>query len=476
MAGIYKKGLRVSIYYRCVEGEEIKDTGKNTNWKTWLALVFFVTGIVYHVSLLTRINSPGLQKMYFDVANPPLRPDGTHTPGIDFNALYVQGGNLVKGESIYTSFDELVGNKPREVDIEDVNYFGLPEEKLSEKAADLLPPYRYLPAAALVGTPFTFLPFRSAYNAWIVFHELLILFSLYLLYKSTKNSTLALTLCGMLLWFAPYYVEIFQGQFSWLQAFLMLLCIFHLECRTPIWGMWAFIASVLWKLNTLLWIFPLWFGGYRKWLIWLLAAIIIASVPYFIIHPEDITGFLAINLHPDTGHTFTFGNSGLRMFVDFVLRWTDNSSGDAIPNFLVKWLSLLIALCIFGLTILATWRNRKDTVGNLLIFGTVYFLIYVDVWMHHWLMILPVVIWEYRRTRSPFVFIIWLILALPTRFDWIGEMSELRLTSPDMVANFPAAFLYFGQKAVPAFVLWIWQYKRMQSKDGTNQNRMRREG
>ena len=193
-------------------------------------------------------------------------------------------------------------------------------------------------------------------------------------------------------------------------------------------------------------------------------AIIIGSVPYFIIHPEDITGFLAINLHPDTGHTFTFGNSGLRMFVDFILRWTDNSSGDAIPNFLVKWLSLLIALCIFGLTILATWRNRKDTVGNLLIFGTVYFLIYVDVWMHHWLMILPVVIWEYRRTRSPFVFIIWLILALPTRFDWIGEMSDLQTTSPDMVANFPAAFLYFGQKAVPAFVLWIWQYRRMQSK------------
>jgi hypothetical protein len=103
-------------------------------------------------------------------------------------------------------------------------------------------------------------------------------------------------------------------------------------------------------------------------------------------------------------------------------------------------------------------RNRKDVVGNLLIFGTVYFLIYVDVWMHHWLMILPILIWEYRRTRSPFVLVMWLLLALPTRFDWIGNYSELWSVPPDRVANFPAAFLYFGQKAIPALVFWGWQY------------------
>ncbi len=434
------------------------DVITKANWKYWIALTFFLMGIVFHMSLLVRLDSINLQRMYFDVVNTPEQYGDLHTPGIDFNALYVQGKNLVKGESIYTPFDELVGNKPREIDIEDVNYFNLPDSKLEEKAPDLLPHYRYLPAAALVGTPFSLLPFNCAYNAWIVIHELLILFALYLLYKSTRNRTLSFTLGGMLLWFAPYYVEIFQGQFSWLQAFLILLCIYHLECGTKKWAMWSFIASVLWKLSTLLWVIPLWFSSYRKWLIWLMIGIIIASVPYFLMHPGDLTGFLAINLHPDTEHTFTYGNTGLRMFVDFTLRWVDNSTGGSIPDPVVKYLSPLIALIILLMTIGVMLRNRRDVVGNFLIFGTVYFLIYVDVWMHHWLMILPIVIWEYRRTRSPFVLIMWLLLALPTRFDWIGNYSELWSVPPDQVVNFPAAFLYFGQKAIPAFMFWVWQY------------------
>ena len=236
--------------------------------------MFFLIGIVFHVSLLVRLDSINLQRMYFDVINTPKHMDGSPTQGIDFNALYVQGKNIVKGESIYTPFDELVGDKPRDVDIEDVNYFNLPESTLEKNAPHLLPHYRYLPAAALVGTPFSLLPFNYAYNAWIVIHELLILFALYLLYKSTRNRTLSFTLGGMLLWFAPYYVELSQGQFSWPQAFLMLLCIYHLECGTAKWAFWSYIASVLWKLSTLIWIIPLWFSKYRRWLIWLLVAIV----------------------------------------------------------------------------------------------------------------------------------------------------------------------------------------------------------
>ena len=292
------------------------------------------------------------------------------------------------------------------------------------------------------------------------------LLALYLLWKSTGDKRLAMTLCGMLLWFAPYYVEIFQGQYSWLQAFLILLTIYHLERGSLPNAMWAFIASALWKLNTLLWIIPLWLAGHKRWLLILLIIAVVTSAPYFILHPSSLTGFLALNLHPDTSHTFTFGNSGFRMFIDFSLRWFNNQMNGAIPGPIVKYASGLIALLIFALTLRAILRNRGDLIGNMFISITVYFLIYVDVWMHHWLMLLPIVIWEYRRTRSPFVFAMWLLLALPVRFDWIGDYSDLWAISPDTVLNFPAAFLYFGQKALPALALWVWQYRMIYKNAG----------
>ncbi len=419
-----------------------------------IALLFFITGLIFHISLLFRINDPVMQGWYFDVVNTP-----DPGAGVDFNALYTQAGNILKGKSIYKTLDELLHpSEPDPVQYDEQGDYTGPSLS-SETAEDYLPPFRYLPIAALVGVPLRLFDFWTAYRIWTGFHELLVLLSLYLLWKSTADKPLALILCGMLLWFAPYYVEVFQGQYSWLQAFLILLTIYNVELGNETSAMWSFIASALWKLNTLLWIIPLWLTRRHRWIYILLIIAVVTTVPYFIMHPGDIAGFLAVNLHPDTTHTFTFGNSGLRMFIDFTLRWFDIQLQGAIPNPLVKYASPLIALVIFILTLAAVWKNRKDTVGNMLILVTAYFLIYVDVWMHHWLMLLPIVIWEYRRTRSPFVFIIWLLLALPTRFDWIGEYHMLARLPVDQVTNFPAAFLYFGQKAIPALALWVWQYR-----------------
>jgi hypothetical protein len=422
---------------------------KYEKWTTVAAFIFFAASIIFHINLLGRVDDQRIRGMYYDAMNTPFPP-----PRQDFNALYTQANNLVSGKSIYTPLEELIERKqPQEGKINN--------EHVKSKVK--LPPFRYLPIAALVGWPFTFLPFHYAYDAWILFHEILMLFALYILYKSARELRLALILGGMLLFFAPYYLEVYQGQFSWPQGFLMLLVLYHIDVGDEKWAMWAFVASILWKLNTILWVIPLAFARYWRWFAFLLGAVIVGSVPYFIIHPGDIKAFLLINIRPDLTHSYHFGNSGLRMLIDVILQRLEFVSGGNVPDGIVKYFSPLVALIIFGLTFWVSWRRRDDLIGCLLIFGTLYFLIYIDVWVHHWMMILPVVIWEYKRTRSPFVFIIWLILALPTRFDWISDFNELKpyFPHPEQAPNFGAALLYFSQKSLPALALWIWQFKKL---------------
>jgi hypothetical protein len=158
------------------------------------------------------------------------------------------------------------------------------------------------------------------------------------------------------------------------------------------------------------------------------------------------------------------------MLLDFLLRRLDYVAGGNVPNVLMKSASPILALVLFILTFRAAWARKNDLTSNLLIFSTLYFLIYVDVWAHHWMMILPVVLWEYRRTRSPFVLLIWLVLALPNRFDWIGDFNALKeyFPHPERVPNFAATLLYFSQKSIPALALWIWQLRRLQMPDEYN--------
>jgi len=439
--------------------EEVENIKENKHGNDKLAMIavwfFFIAATCFHISLLLHINDQKIRMMYYDAMNTPDPP-----PRQDFNALYTQSKNLVSGKSIYTPIDELLGKKKQAEQ-------GIPPE-LQPKPRAYLPPFRYLPIAALVGLPFILLSFNWAYVAWVVFHEILIFLALYILYKSAGELRLGLILGGMLMFFAPYYLEIFQGQFSWPQAFLMLLVFYNLEFGADKRAMWAFIVSILWKLNTLLWVIPIAMGGRRRWLIWLIVAVFIGSVPYFLLHPGDLKAFIGINIRPDLTHSYHFGNSGLRMIIDVLLRRAEHVTNGAVPNMAVKYFSPIVVLVLFALTTWASWRRRQDLVGCLLIFSTLYFLIYVDVWVHHWLMILPVVIWEYRRTQSPFVFIIWFIFALPTRFDWLGNFNELKgwFPAPEQAPHFSLVFLYFSQKSIPALALWIWQFRAMMKRNG----------
>ncbi len=420
------------------------------DWKRIVAWIFFLAAVIFHFSLLIRIDDPQLRSGYYDAMNTPNPP-----PRQDFNALYTQGKNLVSGKSIYPTYDELTGQAGPHQDERTI--------KRGYRPRAYLPPFRYLPIAALVGWPLSLMSFNAAYVVWLLVHEILLLIALNLLFLSAKEERYSLIFGGMLLLFSPYYLEIFQGQFSWPQAFLMLLVFYHLDCGRQRWAMWAFIGSVLWKLNTLIWVIPVIFAKRWKWLLWLVVAVLIGSVPYFILHPDDLKIFIGMNLRPSLKHSYHFGNTGLRMFIDVAMRHVDSISHSGLTGFLAKYLSASVALVLFGLTVWVTWRRRDDLCGCFLIFGTLYFLIYTDVWLHHWMMILPVVIWEYRRTRSPYVFVLWLLMAIPVRFDWVGNFDALRpyFARPDAAPDFGMVLLYFGQKSIPALALWIWQFRKL---------------
>ena len=84
--------------------ETTTNKGFFSSVKNIIVALFFITGLIFHISLLFRINDPAMQGWYFDAVNAP-----DPGMGVDFNALYVQSRNLVTGKSIYPTVNDLLG-------------------------------------------------------------------------------------------------------------------------------------------------------------------------------------------------------------------------------------------------------------------------------------------------------------------------------------------------------------------------------
>src|SRR4029079_9293182 len=106
----------------------------------------------------------------------------------------------------------------------------------------------------------------TAFKAWVIIVELALLLCVGLtLYHTRRNLDLGVRLAAMWLVFTPYYLELFMGQFSFIQAALifgMLLLAIKPASGVPLLAVHTaslparfdvlWIASLLWKINTVL--------------------------------------------------------------------------------------------------------------------------------------------------------------------------------------------------------------------------------
>lgn len=394
-----------------------------------------IGALLIHLGMLVSWRIGFLNSLFFDATV-------THgRRGWDFYALYQAGHNVLTGHSVYQSDGTQI-----DMVIPDGTYT----------------PFRYLPVSAYtVGVLLNLLSPLWAYRAWVAILELLLILCVALTWHKVKDEKLRIVLCAMWLCYTPFYLELYMGQFSFVQATLIWVMLLATQpgcCFDTAW-----IVSVLWKQNTLL-IAPL-LVRLKRWksLIWLITLTLLTAGPYFALVPGSLTAFWG-NLRSDPPW-FQFGNLGFRQLVfDTMWSWAD-TTGLNISNEVYIWTQRGIVILFVLVPLLLTLLDRRPEITlHVSLWITTYFMIYHHVWEHHYVMLLPVLVALTWRFRSPWLWPIYLLLALPTPYALIDPHRQVAVL--DAMRWTPIRplwqdLLYHAAKAVPALWLYGWLCVRL---------------
>ncbi len=368
--------------------------------------------------------------------------------GLDFYSIYQAGYNARHGWDIYEI-------DPAKVEIV-VPYFT---------------PYRYLPIVAYtVGAGLSLLSPLTAYKLWVVVLELTLLGCAALTaYTSRQDRDQAARLTAMWLVFSPYYLELFMGQFSLIQGALILGVLLAAEqavlrpkaAGRLLDGLW--IGSVLWKINTIVFA-PVWVR-LGRWRGLLAAGAIIAAItlPYFAVFPTHWRDLVLNNFGQEvTRHEL--GNLGFRQLVFEVLAAAGAGAGMQAA---AQW---AVVAVVGGTALALTFRRGAARPAALLaLWLAAYFLASPQVWEHHYVMLLPAIVVAYAARPSQWLLAMWLLLALPTPFGFIG-LQPVIAANHDLraFALEPAwqPILQHAAKAAPAlglFGYWVREILRREA-------------
>ncbi len=426
--------------------KSLKWTGSSNRTKT---LVFI--GIAFNLLIVISLFTGWLNLMSND----------THRrrQGVDFFSIYQGSANLYHGRSVYQDG----GFEP------DVPYAQA---------------YRYIPSVAYTfAAPFLLIEPWNAYWIWVALLEALLLLNIVLTRQISRSPNQANIVTAMWLLFTPMWSELFMGQFSFVMGSMFLWMMLGAWKVQPRVTQWSWIGSILLKTNSLLFAPALLRTG--KFRVLILAAIVIAllNVPYFALNDGDATTLLERNSGTASPiYTLTFDAGGLGVqalaaigghsleghFENGPAARTElgSLSGPAAGwRFQLLW--LLGPATIFG-ALVATFLVRKfDLLLNLTIWITVYIIVFKDVWEHHYLMILPLLILLFIRGKngSTAALVMWAALALPTAhmfIEWWIIIAEpagiVRDASFDPQVYWPhgMSVLYHTTKAVPIVIFYLF--------------------
>jgi hypothetical protein len=396
------------------------------------ARILLVVALVVHGLFIASLVDPG------HFLN-PLFPEGMHNvgegQGSDFFAFYQAGRYVLDGEDIY---QRPMDDPDRVVPY---GYF-----------------YRYLPFTALtLGVALNALPPWPAYWLWVVIVELILALVILQTRRMTSDATLFGYLAAMWLMFSPFYIEQYMGQLTFvMSALIFVFALARARGRLAAFD-WSWILSVLVKHVTILYV-PI-LARMRRLRPIVLALVLLAAstVPYVLLRTSDTGQFghdnFSFNLYPYPGN---FGALALVMVLKN--RFFPAASE---PLFYVGPLMLsitrLLLLAVMAVpTLTALWitfrRRAFDFVESLGLWTMVYFFVFREVWEYHYVLLLPILVLFYARTRARVLWWIYGLLAAPTLFvlyDVAGDFPEDSWTAFEHVLNH--AF-----KVVPLVWLFLW--------------------
>jgi hypothetical protein len=389
-----------------------------------LYLLLLVIAIIWHVSLLVSWRTGLWNRFTFDSTATQGRN------GWDFYALYQAGHNALQGISIYESDNHKI-----------------------QVVVPVYTPYRYLPAPAYtlgillnLATPLT------AFWIWAISLEMLLLYGCWRSWRLAQSGNEAVILALFWLLYTPYYLEIYLGQFSLVQASLIFLAMSWSSSSRQGWKLdLVWMASMLWKQMTVLFL-PSWIIWHR-WRGLAIAGLGLTafSIPYFLLFPSALSVFLQ-NLVSVPGSQL--GNLGARQLVYAItIALAPGLRPDTIM--LIQWSWIFIIVISSLMACLAARGHSREF--QIALWTVVFLLIYHDVWEHHYVLLLPIFVLLYHQTRSVWVLVMYALIAIWTPYRIIDPLGlaayqmSLRWT-PLQPAWINIA--YHACKVLPTIAVW----------------------
>ena len=376
------------------------------NKLTPLSIVLLLVGVLINGYYLYSTKSQASLTHYFHDSNV------NQNTGCDFYALYTATRNFYSGKDIYAPPEK--GQTPC--------YFS----------------YRYLPVGIVIGSPFAPFHPRTAYWAWVVFLELLLLVNLFVLLRIAPTDRFFGIGALAFLASSPLYLELYMGQYSLLQGTFLFAALAGLVLEKQSVFNLTFAASLCWKLNT--WIALPALLVKKRWgvIVGAMAVLLVTTIPYALSH-DSLIGAFSIN-SPMEPTGMTRGNQGLVMLAMVALKSVDP-----------RWLLWGIPAVVIGLSMALTIKGRKAHLADLIcLWSAAYFLCYKDVWEHHYIMLIPVIIILALRHRGAVLYVPGLLIALPTVYvlgvshGWTGGWELYHHLSKPLAALI--VYLYAAKK------------------------------
>lgn len=366
-----------------------------------------------------------------------LRPffnDSSHSHrGFDFAVFYLAGQALAEGRDIYSV----------------QGAFG----------------FRYLPAFALVvGRFFALFQPLTAYILHLCCSELFLAVNLWLTWRWVDESRRG---CAVFMWlaFSPYFLELYMGQVSFWAASLIFWLIVGLDKGKSRWTGLFWAAALLVKPNALI-LAPglLRLRAFRILALGLLISLL-SSIPYFMLHPDSFSAFIHSNTQGGhvKGALTHAGNLGLQGgLVSLIAKLSERPLAELttlndlpLGGRVVIYFAQII---ILAAALIATVRSTSSQSTQLLsLWICTFFLIYKDVWEHHYVFLLPIMVALYAQSYVPKLLWVFALIALPTPFILFDvEPGVYGAIDPEREWGIGISLLYRSSKLLPLALLWFF--------------------
>ena len=381
---------------------------------------YLAAGLLIHAFFLAALGTDLLR---------PLFNDASHTRrGFDFGVFYLAGQALIEGRDIY-----LVSGA-----------FG----------------FRYLPAFALVAGLFAHLQPLTAYLLHVCCTEIFLAANLYLTWRWVEEPRRGLSLF-MWLAFSPYFLEIYMGQVSFWSASLLFWLIVGLHNDRKWTASFCWAGALLVKPNALILAPALLKLRARYVLVLGLLTGLLTALPYFLLHPDSLAAFFAANVHgaPVQGALTHAGNLGLQGgLVSVVAQLAGRPLAELTTLADLPLAGRTVIYCsqaaILVAALVATLRGRT-ALPLLALWMCTFFLVYKDVWEHHYVFLQPILVGLYAHSGSPKLLWIFAFIALPTPFVFFDiKPGAYGPIDPERTWGPIISIAYRSTKLIPLGCLW----------------------